>query len=111
MMRHTQGPWQYQEYCNGQLEVFAGGGLRHYGGKRLVAIVNYSADADHPYVTCAGQRDANARLISAAPSLLEALEMVRDADEDCKKDGLPTIPVLARKKIDAAISKATGAKP
>lgn len=40
--------------------------------------------------------------------LLAALEMVRDADEDCKRDGLPTIPAAARAKIDAAIAKAEG---
>lgn len=51
---------------------------------------------------------ANARLIAAAPEMLEALEMVRDADDDCKRDGLPTIPLAARAKIDAAIEKATG---
>jgi hypothetical protein len=54
------------------------------------------------------EADANARLISAAPDLLEALEMVRDADEDCKKDGHPTIPPAARLKIDRAIAKAAG---
>lgn len=51
---------------------------------------------------------ANARLIAAAPELLEALEMVRDADNDCIADGLPTIPEIARRKIDAAIAKARG---
>lgn len=40
--------------------------------------------------------------------LLEALTMVRDADEDCRRDGLPTIPAPARAKIDAAIAKAEG---
>jgi hypothetical protein len=50
--------------------------------------------------------EENARIISAAPDLLEALIMVRDADEDCKRDGLPTIPNPARWKIDAAIAKA-----
>jgi len=35
--------------------------------------------------------------------LAEALEMVRDADEDCHKDGLPTIPPVARHKIDQAL--------
>ena len=45
-------------------------------------------------------------LIAAAPQLLEALVMVRDADDDCRKDGLPTIPGPARAKIDAAIAKA-----
>lgn len=52
---------------------------------------------------------AHADLLGAAPDLLEALEMVRDADEDCKKDGLPTIPDAARAKIDRAIAKATPA--
>jgi hypothetical protein len=51
---------------------------------------------------------ANARLIAAAPDLLDALEMVRDADDDCYKDGLPTIPKPARLKIDAALAKARG---
>jgi hypothetical protein len=51
-------------------------------------------------------REEDARLIAAAPDLLEALVMVRDADEDCKRDGLPTIPPAARAKIDAAIAKA-----
>lgn len=51
---------------------------------------------------------ANADLIAAAPDLYEALEMVRDADNDCKSDGLPTIPPAARAVIDAALAKARG---
>lgn len=50
--------------------------------------------------------EANARLIAAAPELLEALVMVRDADNDCARDGLPTIPRTARAAIDAAITRA-----
>ncbi|ACI92675.1 hypothetical protein OCAR_5544 [Afipia carboxidovorans OM5] len=38
--------------------------------------------------------------------LLKAVEMVRDADEDCRKDGLPQMPPAARAKLDAAIAKA-----
>ena len=49
---------------------------------------------------------ANLALIAAAPELLAALIMVRDADNDCRADGLPTIPDMARAKIDAAIAKA-----
>lgn len=52
---------------------------------------------------------ANAHLIAAAPELLHALTMVRDADNDCKADGLPTIPEAARRTIDSAIAKATRA--
>ena len=52
---------------------------------------------------------ANACLIAAAPDLLEALEMVRDADNDRAADGMETIPDIARAKIDRAIAKAKGA--
>lgn len=48
------------------------------------------------------------RLRAAAPDLLEALEMVRDADDDNKSDGNQGIPSAARHKIDAAIAKARG---
>lgn len=34
-----------------------------------------------------------------------ALEMVRDADNDCRRDGLPTLPSMPRAKIDAAIAR------
>jgi hypothetical protein len=40
-----------------------------------------------------------------------ALEMVRDADEDCHKDGFPTIPKTARHRIDMAIAAVEGGRP
>ena len=40
--------------------------------------------------------------------LVEALEMVRDADEDCHKDGLTTIPPVARHRIDMALAAVKG---
>jgi hypothetical protein len=43
-------------------------------------------------------------------ALADALEMVRDADEDCYKDGLPTIPPAARRKIDMALAIMEGGK-
>lgn len=50
-----------------------------------------------------------ARLFCTAPELLEALTMVRDADADCVRDGLPRwCTDVARAKIDAAIAKAEG---
>ena len=50
------------------------------------------------------------RLHEVNAELLGALEMVRDADEDRKKDGLPTIPPMPRARIDAAITKAKPAE-
>ena len=47
---------------------------------------------------------ANAML--AAPQLVAALEMVRDADNDARTDGLPHIPSAARASIDAALAAA-----
>lgn len=50
---------------------------------------------------------ANARLFSAAPDLLEALVMVRDDDNRLHTLGVSGVCGLTRKKIDAAIKKAT----
>lgn len=52
--------------------------------------------------------EKNVPLIAAAPELLETLTMIRDADDDCRRDGLPVIPESARARIDAVIAKAEG---
>lgn len=46
------------------------------------------------------------RAANAFDDLVEALEMVRDADDDCRVDGLKTLPAGPRAKIDAALKKA-----
>jgi hypothetical protein len=48
--------------------------------------------------------EAGSNSLSAHKACAEALEMVRDADDDCKRDGLQTIPPVARAKIDAALA-------
>lgn len=40
--------------------------------------------------------------------LRHVLEMVRDADNDCHSDGLPTIPSVARVCIDQALGFVIG---
>ncbi len=95
---HTPGPWRVDESCGNE-------SVRAKNG-RLVAdccIVGGGASV--------AKNIANARLIAAAPDLLFALEMIRDADNDCILDGLPQIPAEARRTIDAAIARATGDTP
>ena len=55
-----------------------------------------------------GHRDDHARLAAAAPQMLAVLEMVRDADDDCRRDGLQTMPSMARDALDRVIAKAKG---
>lgn len=47
-------------------------------------------------------------LLCLAELLCEALEMVRDADNDCHADGLPALPPVPRAKIDQALAIAHG---
>ena len=42
---------------------------------------------------------------SITDALRDALEMVRDADDDCRRDGLQTIPNIARTKIGKALAR------
>lgn len=89
MSKRTPGPWRYDKepgYCS---ELIAS------HGETVAMFYEDPSEAD-------------ARLIAAAPDLLEALRVMRDADEDCKRDGLRTLPAQARAMIDAAIAKAEG---
>lgn len=91
---HTPGPWVRDGFC-------------------LSTIIRCTAERGSPeakhlcgdyevIARCDGNNwDANARLIAAAPDLLHALEMVRDANRS------DPIPDYALRTIDAAIAKAT----
>jgi len=52
---------------------------------------------------CAGVAHPDAKLIEAAPELLEALELVENAFSSCTYDR-----VLVRRRVNAAIAKAKG---
>lgn len=87
---HTPGPWMVDRQYPGELWIAEAG--RNY----QICMVTGAG-----FVT---ERDeADARLIAAAPDLLHALEMVRDAN---RSD--PHIPDYALRTIDAAIAKAGG---
>ena len=57
---------------------------------------------------CGENMEANARLISAAPDLFEALTIIRDLDDEWSEtEGTTLLSAQTRAKIDAAIAKAT----
>lgn len=98
MSEHTPGPWRILEWANER--------------KGFIAIVGPSDPPEHvsdvfPFGKRAegqplAQHQANARLIAAAPELLNALqELLHDAFEDAHPEGV--------KKARAAIAKAEGA--
>jgi hypothetical protein len=81
---YTAGPWEFREEPTPQVEKFS-----VYANGRLVTEVHES--------------EANARLISAAPELLDALENLHNACEYWEDQN---DPVLFNARI--AIAKATG---
>lgn len=102
-MSHTPGPWEIGDELAGSIIISPVGQCMH----------PWIADVKGEHVGPKSREEikANAALIAASPDLLAALEMVRDADDDCRKDGLPTMPPLVRGKVDHAIAKATGGQP
>jgi len=91
MMKHTAGPWIYAE--NGS--VYAD----NYR-KTVIHINGFGASAEDV---------ANARLIAAAPELLEALRRLDSAIEPIRRNLWNNFPALSEAWVvaRAAIAKAT----
>ncbi len=90
--QHTPGPWKP---------------LKTFGGVTIILdhedkSVAYLRGYKHPY-------KANARLIAAAPELLEALaEMYAESEKAMQSLGIPMLSADWHEKARAAIAKATG---
>lgn len=98
MSMHTKTPWRAGRGCVvADVPVPGMGGsdaVEYYGG-HLVAESITAENVEFIVRAC-----------NSYDELVEALTMVRDADNDCRADGLPTIPAPARAKIDAALATA-----
>ena len=109
-MSYTPGPWsQGRTLMTSQTRRWSAAELTENDlVERRMVFANFLAldDGRSRRRVAVCESEADARLIAAAPELYEALVMMRDADNDCHADGLPTIPSPARAKIDAAIAKA-----
>jgi len=100
MAKHTAGPWKTDLWNyphRGQVKVIV-------TDKDAIGEIYglYREDTDSRI-----EEDANARLIAAAPELLEALEMVLSLNipTPATHDGLQAADALA--KVRAAVAKAT----
>lgn len=106
-MTHTPGPWSIPHFAVDDCKCNCKYVLAEYGGMGSIATVNHCQSEDYPWGDDEGpdmaQAKANARLIAAAPKLLEALrEIATGRDKSGMKSDFPAD--IAR----AAISKAEG---
>lgn len=95
--QHTPGPWRFNETCHSN--EFAIRDSRSSGGYAPIAVIKGDKRST------LAQSHANARLISAAPFLLESLqEMLANCHDQESSDEI----VQAVAKARAAIVKALG---
>ena len=94
-MEHTPGPWGMNIGLYGYYAIWA--------GERIICQMNPNFPAE-----------ANARLISAAPDLLDALKVMLHGEEigeyECQRTGFPRL-ITRREKARAAIANAEGGGP
>lgn len=92
--KHTPGPWEVGRYGVNDFEI--------QGNHRKLAVVY-----DYERIP-AGEAIATARLIAAAPDLLEALLAVQRVCKDAYLPGPVYLSIAERHAINAALAKALG---
>jgi hypothetical protein len=108
--RHTPGPWF--TFANGTCVGGPVGILGNPSGAETAGIAHCGMA-----LRTGDELQANARLIAAAPELLQALREAEAGLEFCGADkpvaegGFVPTPTLALRVVRAAIAKATGAEP
>ncbi len=96
MRTHTKGPWHVGERRGEHIAI------KH--SDHAPGAISWTLALAVARPTWAAQAEANARLIAAAPDLLEALRLI--AEQDPAENALD--PQWAARIARAAIAKATG---
>lgn len=94
--KHTPGPWVMDDAQPGDLFRY----VLHGNGDSFGYICRISTNGN-------ANADADARLIAAAPELLEAVIELKDV---CNRPSAARTRAEAWRKLDKAIAKATGEK-
>lgn len=107
--KHTPGPWEISERecglgCHCKMYDINAQYPEDTEAERNLMIVG-TANGQNAVWLKKGETDANARLIAAAPELLEALQYMLDNYKANEAKGLGIGPIM---KAKAAIAKATG---
>jgi hypothetical protein len=78
-VKHTPGPWflSHSGYANAPFVIWAGTRRPDYHSKFPLSGVNAIAEIFHDESPAYEQQEANARLIAAAPDMLDTLEAIQ----------------------------------
>ncbi|HGP1135696.1 TPA: hypothetical protein ACLF0I_003535 [Pseudomonas aeruginosa] len=91
MRKHTPGPWEIERYSDGLIQIVGDVRIVSDDEENVTTVVEAVARGD----------EANARLIAAAPELLEALQVcIQQITALCSADDVPD-------QARAEIAKAT----
>jgi len=102
---HTPGPWHYvgDSLTHRQFDIYSPGAAPR---QHICTVNNLSVEA--LWKRDAQQAEANARLIAAAPALLEALQALTDWGRDHTSPKDPNSPHDLLIAARAATARATG---
>jgi hypothetical protein len=99
-LKHTPGKWE----CNYKLRTAINAGEKH------IAMVNFFNDGSDSRSVCGDEHEANARLIAAAPEMLD--HIIEDATDELSNDYWVNKPFvewkMARSRLVKIIESATG---
>lgn len=103
-MKHTPGPWEYHPAMN-----YTGYSIAPLG--TLPTLAACERFGESLTITCfnfPGSTEANARLIAAAPDLLESLSMIVNQYTELPAEVMEEVAPYWLPKAMAAIAKAGG---
>lgn len=102
--KHTKGPWRLNEFHVNREGLTVCELVTNDNSKRIARIDGHVLDS----CKASNEAKANARLIAAAPEMLEALKFLKASLTAKRTEDACHITLAMAQKMNAAIAKATG---